>query len=957
MQAEREELIKRVFPHVRKLCEERGVGWGEIDLRWGITEEEAEQGGVVPICLAETRNSSVLLCILGERYGWVPDAGTIDAELSRHYPGLELRRDNSLTELEIVFGALERPPTRPAYAFFYLRDRGYLERLPAGAKPEDYVAEGPAAEARLEALKGRIRRSGWPIREAYRDAAELGRLVLADLTELLERVAPADASSDPLDRERAAHRRFAASRYEGYVGRQVFFDRLDRHAAGMGPPLVVCGGPSTGKTALLSNWSRHWLGEPLGGIRLGSRIWERWSRWLQSRPRPEMGDFFLLHLVGATGRSTSWPEFLQRLLAELKRHFGLTGVVPTSPAGLSAALPAWLATAAARGRLVIVLDGLDELQGGDPSDLGWLPDQFSPTVRLIVSTRPGAVLDRLGRWGWPVLRIPPLRTAERRQLITDYLNRFGKKLDRRALQKVAAAPNPCPLYLRTIAEELRVFGIHEQIRERLSIYLNALEVTALFGQVLVRLEKDYEREKPGLVGDSLALLAAARHGLGERELLDLLGGPSDPLPAAYWSPFFLAVRESLVERDGLLTFAHAEFGAAVRVRYLPRAADEQVRHRRLADYFRGRPWSRRRLEEWPWQLLQLDAWAELRSVLAEPDFLARAWPDHASEIKAYWALLEANTAERLVDAYGAILADPAAYGEVARYVAGLLAETGYTAAAQRLGAALEEEARRRGDSDYLREILGLRAVCLQAGGDARAALRALEEHEPLCRATGARADLAANLSNQGVLRRALGDSGDALALHRQAEMLCRELEDAVGLQQALGNQAVLLLERGDGQAARALLREQERLCRVVVYLPGLQQALGNQAVVAAADGALHQALQLHREEEGLCRRLYDQAGLRDCLDNQARVLRRLADYDTALAKLNEMEQLCCGRQDWAGAAAALQQKAYLYAADLRVPGEGIRLAREARRLAVEHGQHLLQQELDAWLAELGREAP
>lgn len=37
MQAEREELVKRVFPQVRRLCELRGVAWSEVDLRWGFS--------------------------------------------------------------------------------------------------------------------------------------------------------------------------------------------------------------------------------------------------------------------------------------------------------------------------------------------------------------------------------------------------------------------------------------------------------------------------------------------------------------------------------------------------------------------------------------------------------------------------------------------------------------------------------------------------------------------------------------------------------------------------------------------------------------------------------------------------------------------------------------------------------------------------------------------------------
>ena len=53
MQREREELVKRVFPQIRRLCEQRGVTWGEVDLRWGVTDEQKAEGAVLPICLAE----------------------------------------------------------------------------------------------------------------------------------------------------------------------------------------------------------------------------------------------------------------------------------------------------------------------------------------------------------------------------------------------------------------------------------------------------------------------------------------------------------------------------------------------------------------------------------------------------------------------------------------------------------------------------------------------------------------------------------------------------------------------------------------------------------------------------------------------------------------------------------------------------------------------------------------
>ena len=57
MQDERDYLMKRTFPKLRKLAAERDVTLTELDLRWGITEEEAESGKVVEICLCEIENS------------------------------------------------------------------------------------------------------------------------------------------------------------------------------------------------------------------------------------------------------------------------------------------------------------------------------------------------------------------------------------------------------------------------------------------------------------------------------------------------------------------------------------------------------------------------------------------------------------------------------------------------------------------------------------------------------------------------------------------------------------------------------------------------------------------------------------------------------------------------------------------------------------------------------------
>jgi tetratricopeptide (TPR) repeat protein len=785
----------------------------------------------------------------------------------------------------------------------------------------------------------------------YSDPVNLGQRVLKDFTDLLDRLYPAPEAQGPGQQEAAAHRFFADSRCGVYVERRKYIDRLEKHARGTEPPLVIFGGSGSGKSALLANWLRLRREGPSQRGDISGSFWRRVFRFIRPGEGGPAELFRLLYCVGATPQSISWHALVRSVLEGFKKHFGLALDVPEESTPLRTAFARGLALAAARGKTVLVLDGLDRLEDHDQAGaLSWLPEEIPSQVRLVVSTTPGPLLTEFRRRRWRTLEVDPLRRGERMRFVTAYLGRHGKRLSPHTAAGIAgAAPAANPLYLRTLLEELRVLGRHEEVPAWIRHYLAAATAEELYARVLARWEADFDRDRPALVRDTMTLLWASRHGLTEGELLELLKAPGDPLPFAVWSPMYLAAETLLVNRSGLLGFFHGDVRGAVERSYLADTAVRQAARRRLADYFAGRPWSPRKMEELPWQLAELGAWPELATVLADPEFLTRAWATYPSEVKALWARVEATSPFRLVDAYRPILEAPDEHPGAAWDLSVLLSDTGHLDEALSLGARLEQQARAAGDLARLQAGLGVRAVALTKRGNLHEALRLMRQQEDLCRQRGDRAALAVNLGHQGVLLRNAEERERALATHREAEQLCRSLQDWVGVAASLGNQGVLSLDRQDPGTALALFRQQEGMCRDHGDLAGLQASLGNQAAVLRARGQLDQALEMHRQEEVLCRRLYDPDGLQTCLGNQARVLQEQGDYDAALGLLQKREAICRQAGYREGLAHALLQQAALFGVKLGQAAFALHLAEEALQQVRAVDAARLAEDIEAFL--------
>ena len=883
MQAEREELVKRIFPQLRRLCESRGVTWGEVDLRWGITDEQKAEGKVLPICLEEIRRCRpYFIGLLGERYGWVPEE--VPSAVIKHEPWLADQRGHSVTELEILHGVLNNPQMAN-HAYFYFRDPGYVQSLPLahradfeeGATEEEIKSFGAEegkrrAEERqqkLAALKQRIHASGLPLRENYANPQALGELVLQDLTGIINGLFPEGSQPDALDREAAEHEAFARSRTGVYIGRLEYFAALDAHAAGDGPPLVVLGESGLGKSALLANWA---------------------LRYRAAHP----SELLLVHFIGATPASADWAAMVRRILGEFNRRFDLKVEIPNKPDALRMTFANALYMAATKGRVILILDALNQLEDRDQApDLVWLPPVLPADVRLIVSTLPGRSLDDLKKRGWPTMKVEPLKAEERRQLIVDYLAQYAHALGPDRVEQIAGALQASnPLYLRALLEELRLWGDHQTLQSRIEHYLSATTVRALYQKILERYEQDYERDRPGLVRDAMTLLWAARRGLSEAELMELLGSNGQPLPRANWSPLYLAAESSLVSRSGLIGFFHDYLRDAVQKAYLPTASRRRSAHRTLALYFGSQQQGPRQLDELPWQWQEAGEWRSLADLLARPDFFDALWDKNEFDGKAYWTRIERESPLRMEQVYAAVIEQPAHNPDHAWRVGQLLDDTGKPEAALRVRGALVEHYRKRGDLGKLQGALNNQALILKARGDLDGAMALHKEVERLCRELDNKLVLSISLGNQALILKARGNLDGAMALHKEVERLCRELGNKDGLLGSLNNQAVMLYDRGDLDGAMALHKEVERLCRELGNKAWLQVSVLNQANILAARRELDGAMALYKEGERLCRELGNKDGLQGSLCNQAVILYARGDLDGSMALLKEAEQLC-----------------------------------------------------------------
>ena len=803
MQSERDHLARVVFPELAQRMAGIGLRLVDIDLRWGVTEDEIEQGRLLDVVLDEVeRSRPFLVALLGERYGTVPAA--LQESTVKTRPWLSGLPGHSITALEIIHGVL-RDPRLGRRAYFYFRDPGLVDRVPPGRRA-DYAAEDAVSGAKVLALKERIRASGRPILEGYPcrwdDAAgkvvgleAFGERVLEDLwTGIREEYPPDAPEPDPLVREQRMHEAFADERSRFFAGRDAELSRLTARVEGGKPgPVVMTGALGCGLSAFLARWARVFTGESAGAYVLACH-------------------------VGASPDSTDGTRLLRYMCGRLKRDLVLAEEIPADDARLPETLGLMLLAGLRKERNpVLIIDGIDRVGFRRPGDgverlLGVIPDR----VRLVTGAGRVEAVAALEKRGAEKIVLGPLEEDERRRLVDAVLGEYGRKLDAgRSASLIARAGSGTPLYLRTALEELRLFGSYERLPDKIASL--AEDLPGLFVQVLGRLEEDHGRD---LVSEIFPLIGASRNGLAEPEILALLdGGPRGRLPRNLWMRLRRSAGFHLSQRGELVGLAHGPMDEAVRSTYAPGKAV----HERLAGFFRTAP-TDRKLEELPYQLRQAGDWEGLAAALGDLDLFAEARAaGREVEWMGYWRDLEGRSEPWRVyqDALESRISRSGADESAAELAAAIgiflhdLGDLPHVEGFFRRALAVRERTSGPASAAYARSLSDLGGLFYRQGRYREAEesyLRSLKVFESADAPD--RTSEAACLNNLAELYRAQGRFAESDPLYERAVTLLESAlgPNASGVAQALHNRGRSLFAQGRYADAERLF---ERAARII----------------------------------------------------------------------------------------------------------------------------------------------
>ena len=631
MHAERDYLIKEVFPELNEWCEERKIRLSDVDLRWGVKEEDSENNATVGTCLRHIDKSRpFFLCFLGQRRGWVPDfEEDINDETKGQYPSInDLDPDRSVTEMEIEHSLLSPlyrvlddenktcPPTR--HSLFFFRDPSYVDEISPAQRliyTNDDADDVDHANKKLEEIKQKIREKEEEETKENKNREDKEKIYV-DVTDY-EGTWDSDLELPELSHydNNEGKGRLTDFKCGNKSLKEVLLEQLKKQLEAEFPDNV----PQKKQTSLQKDIDQQDIFCYLNSEGFIPR--PTYTKYLEDYVENSHDNKICLVTAEAGfGKTMLLAKFATDFEEKnngvklYKRFCGASDLssqtyslwksiideagideneecYPNNIDELKRKIPEILDAIASKGESLIIIDAINQMPNGMDmlKWLGHLPDN----LKIIISIKEdkddadyNTNLERIkSRNNICGFEIKELDDDGKRELIKEYLKSYLKALDEKEIDTICdfeASKNP--LFLKILLAELRVFGSFDQLKDKIQMFGDSPK--SAFNHVLERLEDDEQYVKgDNVVPLIFSLLANARVGLSEDELVSIMETQTSLDEKTIKDAIRLnlrQVRPFMARKEGRHDFFYESFKLATQERYENYAVD---RNDSLASYF------------------------------------------------------------------------------------------------------------------------------------------------------------------------------------------------------------------------------------------------------------------------------------------------------------------------------------------------------------------------------------
>ncbi|XP_009319674.1 PREDICTED: NACHT and WD repeat domain-containing protein 2 [Pygoscelis adeliae] len=355
-------------------------------------------------------------------------------------------------------------------------------------------------------------------------------------------------------------------------------------------PLIIYGGPCTGKTLLLAE------------------VAKKSYSWLQEEMGPDSDPVVVIRFLGSTETSTDLKNILQSICEQLAVNYRcLVQSYPKKIHDLRDLFINLLNESSFHRPLVIIFDALEQLTDSDDGrKLWWLPIHLPRSVRIILSTLPNkhGILQKLRCLIHEEDNYIELTARDRKmcsQVLKHQLLRVKRKVTSGQQIYVNEAFSKCtlPMFVNLTFREVRNWRSHKDVDESSLCVTVHESIEQLFWSL---------ENKCGsrLLSRALGYITMSKSGLSEMELEDILAldnsvmyelnesvRESNPLriPYIYIARLKEGLQGYLIERQvknvTLLLWANRHLQLIAQKLYLHSEEDLHEMHTVMADYFLG----------------------------------------------------------------------------------------------------------------------------------------------------------------------------------------------------------------------------------------------------------------------------------------------------------------------------------------------------------------------------------